>query len=695
MRHVTVFAVVLMLLAPAVSARAADDSFLWLEDVEGQRALEWVAEHNARTTKILEARPEFEPIREKTLEILDSSERIPHVTIRAGFLYNFWQDENHRRGIWRRTTLEEYRKDQPRWETVLDVDALVAAEGESWVWKGASCLAPEYRQCMIALSRGGGDAVVYREFDTVAKAFVEGGFSLPEAKSDVAWRDADHLWVGTDFGEGSLTDSGYPRIVKLWTRGTPLDDAQTIFEGKKTDVSVGAYSVVTPEGRYDVIYRTPEFFRGERFLRLGGRLVKLDLPEDAEFQGFFKDRILVSLRSDWAVGETTYPQDALLAIDLDAFLRGCRKFDVLFEPSARVSLDSVAPTRDSLLVTTLDNVRGRLYEMRPTEDGWTSSAIPLPGLGQASLSATSRNNDFFFFGYQDFLTPSSLWLVEGGDAPVKLKSMPAFFDTEGMTVTQHEAVSEDGTRIPYFLVTPKGYSADGNTPTLLYGYGGFEISETPFYSATWGTAWLSRGGAVALANIRGGGEFGPSWHQAALKSKRHKAFEDFIAVAEDLIGRKVTSPRHLGIMGGSNGGLLVGAVMTRRPDLFDAVVCAVPLLDMKRYNHLLAGASWMAEYGDPDDPEDWAFIKTWSPYHNVRPDADYPEALFITSTRDDRVHPGHARKMVALLESQGHPVLYYENTEGGHAAAADHGQRARMTALEMTYLWMKTGEKGQ
>jgi prolyl oligopeptidase len=671
---------------------ASDDSFLWLEEVEDARALKWATERSAATTARLEARPEFEPIRKRTLEILDSSDRIPHVAIRGQYLYNFWQDSDHARGIWRRTTLEQYRTSEPTWETVLDIDALGHADGESWVWKGATCLAPDYRHCMVALSRGGGDAVIYREFDTVSKTFVEDGFSLPEAKSEVNWRDADHLWVGTDFGEGSLTDSGYPRITKLWTRGTPITDAETIFEGKASDVSASAWSTITPEGRYDVINRTPAFFRGEYFLRLGDRLVKLDLPDDVDFQGFFKDRLLISLRSDWTIADQTYPQDALLAIDLGAFLRGNRSFDLLFEPSAKVSLGSVAPLADRLLVTTLDNVRGRLYEMSPTEDGWKKTQVPLPGLGQASLSATSRNHPFYFFGYQDFLTPSSLWLVEGDTSPAKIKSMPAFFDTEGMTVTQNEAISADGTPIPYFLVTPKGYKPDGANPTMLYGYGGFEISETPFYSATWGTAWLERGGVVALANIRGGGEFGPSWHQAALKSNRHKAFEDFIAVAEDLSKRKITSPRHLGIMGGSNGGLLVGAVMTQRPELFNAVVCAVPLLDMKRYSHLLAGASWMGEYGNPDIPDDWAFIKTWSPYHNVSKDADYPEALFITSTRDDRVHPAHARKMVALLESLGHPVLYYENTEGGHATAADHGQKAKMTALEMTYLWMKTGE---
>ncbi len=692
MRIFTTLFLSVMALTLTTPLSASDDPFLWLEEVEGEKALEWVGEQSAATTMVIEARPEFEPIRKQTLEILDSADRIPYVGIRGSHLYNFWQDSDHVRGIWRRTSLDQYKKAEPQWDTVLDIDALGQADGESWVWKGPTCLAPDYRHCMVALSPGGGDAVVYREFDTVTKSFVTDGFSLPEAKSNVNWRDADHLWVGTDFGEGSLTDSGYPRMVKLWTRGTPLEDAETVFEGKAEDVSVGAFSKHTPEGRYDIIFRTPAFFRGEYFLRLGDRLVKLDLPDDVQLQGFFKDQLMIALRSDWTIGGTTYPQDALMAIDLDAFLEGRRSFDVLFEPSAKVSLGGVAWTRDRLLMTTLDNVRGRLYELQPTPEGWDRKQVPLPGLGQASFAATSKDQDLYFFSYKDFLTPSSLWLVEGDTEPEKLKSTPAFFDTEGMTVTQHEAASADGTLIPYFLVTPKGYTPNGTNPTILYGYGGFEISMTPFYSAVWGTAWLERGGVIALANIRGGGEFGPAWHQAALKSNRNKSFEDFIAVAEDLGKRKITSPEHLGIMGGSNGGLLVGAVMTQRPDLFEAVVCQVPLLDMQRYNKLLAGASWMAEYGNPDIPEEWAFIQKWSPYHNVNKDADYPEALFITSTRDDRVHPGHARKMVALLQSLGHPVLYYENTEGGHAAAADHGQKARMTALEMTYLWMKTGE---
>ncbi|TDI43234.1 MAG: S9 family peptidase [Acidobacteria bacterium] len=671
----------------ATTAEQNEDPYLWLEEVDGAKPLAWVAEQNAGTLKVLEAVPEFEPIHARNLEILNSSARIPSVTIRGTYLYNFWQDADHVRGLWRRTSLDEYRKSDPAWETVLDLDILAAAEDENWVWKGVSCLPPASRQCMVSLSRGGGDATVKREFDTRAKAFIKDGFSLPEAKSQVNWRDANSLWVGTDFGEGSLTTSGYPRTARLWHRGTPLAETQVIFEGKEEDVSSSAFSIHTAEGRYDLVVRTPAFFRGENFIRLGERLVKLDLPEDANLQGLFKDQMLVSLRTDWTIGDRTYPQDALLAIDLDQFLQGSRDFQILFEPSERISLGQVSTTRDSLLLTTLDNVRGRLYRLTLAEENWSREEIPLPGLGRVRITASSNDSEIWFYSYTDFLTPSSLFLV-AEEKSEQVKSMPAFFNTDGMEVAQREAISRDGTKIPYFLITPKGFQANGKSPALLYGYGGFEIPMTPRYSAIVGTAWLERGGVYALANIRGGGEFGPRWHQAALRANRHKAFEDFIAVGEALVATGVTSREHLGIMGGSNGGLLVGASFTQRPDLFKAVVCQVPLLDMRRYNKLLAGASWMAEYGNPDEPKDWAFIKTWSPYQNVKEDIDYPRVFFRTSTRDDRVHPGHARKMVARMLSMDHPVYYYENTEGGHAGAANNNQRGYATALDFAYLWM-------
>lgn len=681
-------AAVAVLAALSYLAGAAEetDPYLWLEEIEGERAIAWVKEQNERCISKLEAVPEFEPIFKRTLEILDSKARIPYPALRGDMIRNFWQDENHPRGIWRQTTLASYRTEEPRWEILLDLDALVAADDVPWVWKGSTCLSPEDRHCMLALSRGGGDAVVYREFDTSTKAFVEGGFELPEAKSNVSWRDENTLWVGTDFGPGSLTDSGYARLAKLWTRGTPLAAASTVFEGRPGDVGVNAYSQHTPKGRYDLVTRVPAFFRHETFLMLGDRLVKLDLQEDSNIEGFFKDHLLVSLRSDWDVGGTTYRQGTLLGIALDAFLRGERGFEVLFEPSERISLQEVNLTRGAILLSILDNVRGKLDVVTRAGGTWKRRDLPLPGLGAAAVAASDNTWEVFFYGYNDFITPTSLYLVEGGKTE-KVKTTPEFFSAEGMKILQHEATSKDGTRIPYFVVTPKGFKADGKAPTLLYGYGGFEVIESPIYSATKGAGWLDRGGVYALANIRGGGEFGPRWHQAALKEKRIKSFEDFIAVAEDLAARKITSPRHLGIMGGSQGGLLVGGVFTLRPDVARGVVSQVPLADMRRYHKLLAGASWMSEYGNPDVPEEWAYIKTWSPYHLLRKDADYPEVFFWTNTRDDRVHPAHARKMVARMLEYGHPVCYFENIEGGHASGAVNRQRAYTIALEFAYLW--------
>jgi prolyl oligopeptidase len=663
-----------------------DDPYLWLEEVEGEKALAWAKERSAADTAVIEAVPEFPQIHEKLLEIVNSRDRIPTPRIRGPWIYNFWRDADHVRGIWRRTFLSEFVEESPGWETVIDVDALAEAEGENWVWKGATCLPPSYRHCMVSLSRGGADAAVEREFDTTARVFVEDGFFLPEAKAQVAWKDENTLWVGTDFGEGSLTTSGYPRIARMWKRGTHLEEATTIFEGSVDDVAVSAVSDHTPEGRYDIVTLTPEFFRSTDYLRLGERLIKLGLPDDAEMRGFFKDQMLVTLRSDWSTGGVTYPQDALLAIDLDDFLEGGRHFEVLFEPEERVSLDNVAATRNQVLHSTLDNVRGRLYRLVLGNEGWAREEIELPGIGTVSFGSTSDHDDTFFFIYEDFLTPASLYLVEDGARPEKVKSSPAWFDATGMTVAQYEATSTDGTRIPYFVVMPKGFAADDTHPTLLTAYGGFEVSRVPRYSGGVGSAWLEWGGVYVLANIRGGGEFGPKWHRAAMQEKHQNNFDDLIAVAEDLIARKITSPQHLGILGGSQGGLLVAGSFVQRPGLFRAVVCEVPLLDMKRYNKLLAGASWMAEYGNPDT-EDWEYMKLWSPYQNLDPKVDYPRVFFWTNTRDDRVHPGHARKMVARMTDMGKAVYYYENTEGGHASGANLKQRAYTNALNYAYLW--------
>ncbi len=667
--------------------RPADDRHLWLEEVTGDAALAWVRARNAESANVLQT-GDFAALEQRILAILDSDARIPDLTKLGSRYYNFWRDATHPRGVWRRTTLDEYRKAQPAWETVIDLDALAAAEGENWVWQGAECLKPACRRCLVSLSRGGADARVVREFDLEAKSFVRDGFSLPEAKSSVAWLDADRLYVGTDFGPGSMTASGYPRIVKVWRRGTPLEAADTIFEGRTEDVWAFGFRDPTPGFERDFVVRGLAFFADELFVRHRGEFVRVDKPDSA-IASAHRDLLLLKLRDDWTIGATTYPAGALLAADFDAFLDGERRLDVLFAPTARTSLVDFSPTRNHILLNTLDDVRSRVHVLTRDAGAWVRESLPgVPELDTVSAHAVDADtSDDYWMSVTGYLTPTSLFLgTVGAGAPEKLKALPALFDAGGLEVSQHHAASRDGTRIPYFQVARAGLVLDGNNPTLLYGYGGFEVPLLPAYSGDIGVAWLEQGGVFVVANIRGGGEFGPQWHQAALKANRPRAYEDFAAVAEDLVRRKVTAPARLGIQGRSNGGLLVGNMLTRRPDLFGAVVCGVPLLDMRRFHLLLAGASWVAEYGNPDDPDEWAFIRTFSPYHNVDDGVRYPPVLFFTSTRDDRVHPGHARKMAARMRDAGQDVLYYENIEGGHGGAADNRQQARMSALAWTFL---------
>ena len=665
------------------------DHWLWLEDVDSGRALGWVAERNAETERELTALPGYAALRTRLKTILDARDRIPYAGHHDGRFYNFWRDADHERGIWRRTTLAEYRKPAPAWETVLDLDALARLENENWVWAGVTFLEPHGTRCLVSLSRGGGDAHVVREFDVATLSFVDGGFTLPEAKSSVGWVDADTLFVATDFGPDSMTESGYPRIVKAWKRGTRLEDAALVYEAQEDDLSVSAWHDPTPGHERQFVLRQIDFYSSELFLRdpASGQLEPIDKPLDANAFAL-RDQFIVELRSDWTLGDRTWPQGALLAIAFDRFLEGSRDFDVWFEPSPTTSLDGIAATRGALFLTILDNVKNRIIEWQRADGRWQRRDVDAPGMGALHVAAVDEYAaDHGFLTVTDFLTPSSLYLMEAGrDGRELLKSMPAFFDASPYAVSQFTAQSPDGTHVPYFVVMRKDAPLDGTHPTLLYGYGGFEVSLTPFYSGTTGEAWLAQGGVYVLANIRGGGEFGPRWHQAALKENRQKAFDDFLAVAEDVIRRGITTPPHLGIMGGSNGGLLVGAALTQRPDLFGAVACQVPLLDMRRYHELLAGASWIGEYGDPDDPDEWDYIARYSPYHNVSPDRQYPRVLFTTSTRDDRVHPGHARKMAALMRDQGHDVLYWENTEGGHAGAANNEQTATMWALTYAFL---------
>ncbi len=662
----------------------------WLEDVEGERALAWVRARNAETTATWTQGPEFEALQARMLSILDSNARIPFVNSLGKHVYNFWRDAENPRGLWRRTTLTDYATAEPAWEVVLDLDALSKSENENWVWAGAQCLPDGKSRCLITMSRGGSDAAVVREFDLATRAFVADGFVVPEGKSDVSWIDRDTLFVSTDFGEGTTTTSGYPRTVRRWSRGTDLmKDSQLVHEGQVDDVAVSGYHDDTKGFERDFINRAVTFWSSEVFLLDGGTPVRIEKPDDAN-ASFWHDWLLLELRSDWVVGETTFKKGSLITTDLDDFLAGGRAFEVLFEPGPRSSLASFGTTKRHLLINVLDNVRNRISVATPGKRGWTIAPLPgVPELGATNAWAVDdRRSDAYFLTTTDYVTPTALQIgTIGKAAATTLKTLPAFFDAAGLEVTQHEATSKDGTKVPYFQVAPANMALDGTRRTLLYGYGGFEVSLTPGYSGTVGTGWLERGGVYVVANIRGGGEFGPAWHQAALKDQRPRAYEDFEAVGEDLIKRGVTSPSHLGIQGGSNGGLLVGNAFVRRPELWGGVVCQVPLLDMRRYHTLLAGASWMGEYGDPDDPAQWAYIQGFSPYHLADKDAVYPPILFMTSTKDDRVHPGHARKMAARLLEFGKQVDYYENIEGGHGGAANNQQTAHKAALAYTWLW--------
>ncbi|MEV5299989.1 prolyl oligopeptidase family serine peptidase [Amycolatopsis methanolica] len=665
---------------------ADEDPYLWLEDVTGERALDWVRQRNAESVAELTGGTRFEQLRDEAREVLDADDRIPYIRRRGEYFYNFWQDAAHPRGLWRRTTLDSYRTERPDWDVLLDVDALAEAEGENWVWQGAAVLRPSYRRGLAELSRGGADAAVVREFDLEAREFVAGGFELPEAKSRVGWIDEDRIYVGTNFGPGSMTASGYPRIMKEWRRGTPLAEAVTVFEGKPDDVAVFAYHDPTPGFERDFVGRAIDFYRTEKFLRTPDGLVKLDVPEDAQ-TSTHKEWLLIRTRTAWTVGGRDYAPGTLLAARFDDYLAGERDLTVLFEPDGRTSLEAWDWTRNHLLLTTLADVHTELHVLTPGEDGWRREPLAgAPELGTAEIVDTDPDHsDEYLLNTSGFTQPATLCYGRVGGETEILKQAPARFDASDITVEQHFATSEDGTRIPYFVVRPR----NGDGPTMLTGYGGFEVSRLPAYSGVTGRGWLARGGTFVLANIRGGGEYGPGWHTGAIKENRYLVYEDFAAVAADLVERGITTPERLGIHGGSNGGLLMGVMLTRYPGLFGAIVSQVPLLDMKRYHLLLAGASWMAEYGDPDDPAEWEYISKYSPYQNVHKGRKYPPTLFMTSTRDDRVHPAHARKMMARMLEQGHDVRYYENIEGGHGAAADNEQLAYKWALLFEFLWQK------
>ncbi|WP_291842558.1 prolyl oligopeptidase family serine peptidase [Maricaulis sp.] len=673
-----------------------NDPRVWLEEVEGERALEWVEGQNERTFDRLQGDERYQGLFDQALAIYQSNDRIPYGTYSGGFVWNFWQDSEHTHGLWRRTTLDSYLSDTPDWDVVLDLDALSEAEDKNWVWRGSNCLAPEYDRCILTLSDGGSDAAVRREFSISDRAFVEGGFETPEAKGGVSWVDENTLMVGLATSPADTTSSGYPSVAYRWQRGTDLADATEVVRGDQDDVGLFAFRMEDHDGTVYMMASEADTFYDTTwwYLPADAEPIQLPLPSKSSIQDLYQGELVFTLQEEWTPveGGETFPQGALLSFTLADFVATGELPEVrtVFVPGPRQSLGGMGSAASAFLVAIDENVVGGLEAFHFADGQWSSETVDVPENMTISLAGTSSHHDVAFLNAEGFLTPDSYYRVDAAELTVEpIKSIPAQFDAEGLVVEQLEAASSDGTMVPYFVVRHQDTVMDGTTPTLLYAYGGFEVSIRPSYSGPRGQLWLENGGAYVVANIRGGGEFGPAWHQAGLKMDRQRIYDDLIAVAEDLSGRGLTSPRHLGVYGGSNGGLLTGVMYTQRPDLWNAVVSAVPLLDMLRYHTLLAGASWMGEYGNPEDPDEGGFLRSISPYHNVDANGDYPEIYLYTSTKDDRVHPGHARKMAHLLEELGHDYLYYENTAGGHSAAANLEETARRDALLYTFLMQK------
>jgi prolyl oligopeptidase len=669
----------------------ADDPFTWLEEIEGERALAWARNENTRTLGALQGDPRYQQSYDRALEILQARDRIPAVSFRADGLYNFWQDPDHVRGIVRRTTLASYRTETPEWETVLDVDALAREEGANWVYQGMQCLPPEERLCLVSLSDGGRDANVVREYDVRARRFVEGGFSLPNGKQNAVWEDENTLLIARDWGEGTMTSSGYPFVIKRLRRGQPLDRAEEIYRGEASDVRAAPFVLRDPEGRVHGVgaYRGLDFFNSQFVMFRPGGNVTLPIPRRAALSSIVDGRLLMTLDEPWDAGNgLRFAADSIVSYDLEQWKRDPvnARPSLVWAPGERQTLSGTATTHGKLIVSILDNVRGRAFAMDYADGRWRSTEIALPRNATIGIAAASDQDEQAMFSVTDYLTPSTLWHYDGASgALARLKSSPARFDSSRHIVEQLEARSADGTRIPYFVVRPREMRMDGSTPTLLYGYGGFQVSQVPSYSGVMGRLWLEQGNVWVVANLRGGGEFGPEWHQTAQLAHKQRTWDDYIAVAEDLIRRRITSPRRLGVIGGSQGGLLVGTAITQRPELFNAAIIQVPLFDMMRYHLLGAGASWIGEYGDPRIPEQRSWIQGYSPYQRLTPGRTYPMPFIHTSTKDDRVHPGHGRKAAARLHALGQPYYYYENIDGGHSAAANLMETARRQALEYTY----------
>lgn len=679
----------------SIGLYADDDPYLWLEDVEGKDALAWVNQQNAITDESLAADPLYQELYKQALDVLTRNDKLPTITVKGEWVYNLWSSDSNPRGIYRRTKMTDFSVGKPNWKTVIDIDTLSKDEDTKWVFKNMTCLAPAHKKCLLSLAPGGSDATIIREFDPDTGTFVKGGFEIPLAKSRVTWLSEDELFIGTDFGADTLTSSGYPRIQKIWQRGTPLIEAKTVLAVKPDSVSTSALNYRSNDKQISVLLDSFSFWKRQYYQWVDGARIELKLPEDAQLMGFYENHFVISLKSDWQYGESSFGAGSVLLATPDTLQSGKGDIQLLAAQSNEFIVEQIRVTSQGIAIVAMEDVKSSLYFFRAKESGWQRDKVALPTQGQISI--TGSNSALMMVRYEDFLTPPTLYSVDYKLQPKRVLQQSATFDSSEMEVTQYFTKSADGTRVPYFVIKNKDLKMDGSNPTHIFSYGGFRNALQPSYSGSYealngayGKLWLERGGVYVLANIRGGGEYGPQWHAAALRDNRERSFEDFEAIAEDLIARKITSAKRLSIEGRSNGGLLVGALMTRRPDLYGAVICGVPLLDMKRFNKLLAGASWMGEFGNPDT-DDWAFISKYSPYQNMQDDVDYPATFFFTSTKDDRVHPGHARKMAAKMKSMKQTVEYYENLEGGHLGSSTAEQLAKRVALSFTHLWRHSG----
>ncbi len=672
--------------------QAEEDPYLWLEEVESEKSLDWVKEQNKNSEQILTSNPLYENLQKRYLEVYNDKDKIAYPNIVGDYVYNLWQDEKYERGLWRRMLTKDYLKNNSNWETLIDLDALSEKEGKKWVYAGATFLEPANDICIVALSDGGTDQDELREFNVKSKKFVANGITFPSSKGGVSWINKNKVLVARDFGEGSMTTSGYPSQIKLMDRNGSMDEAKLIFKTDTTNLGAFPASFYDNNKQYIFIYEAISFYESNLFFLVDNQLKQITYPKDAEFAGFYSGSLIVSLQSDWNINDTVYKKGTLLSMNLQDNLNGKVKVKTIYQPNDRSSFVSVSTSKDFIVVNSMENVQNKLYKYTLNNDEWSAEKINAPEFGSIYLTSSNNQTNDYFFRFSNFITPTTLYHSTGTEIK-PVKKLKNFFKTDNLEVKQFNATSKDGTKIPYFIVHQKDLQYNGKNPTMIYAYGGFNASSQPNYSSTIGIGWLEQGGVYVLANIRGGGEFGPSWHQAAMKEKRQNAYDDFYAVSEELIAKKITSADHLGAFGWSNGGLMAGVVFTQRPDLYKAVVVGAPLLDMKRYSKLLAGASWMGEYGNPDIPEEWAYIKKYSPYHNVSKDKEYPEVYFVTSTKDDRVHPGHARKMAAKMKDMGHPYIYHETIEGGHGAASTNAQQAEMWSSIYTYFNMKLNNK--